>query len=129
MQQRIRKNQYLALFDGADPSSSTGARLPSTTPLQALFLMNDPLAHHAAAKLAERMIAAGSDEASRIQFAFSVALGRSADSDEQKSCVDFLRNYREKLTALKSPANQIDQAAWSALARALLSSNEFVFVD
>ena len=55
MQQRLRKNPYLALFDGADPSSSTGVRLPSTTPLQALFLMNDPLAHTRAAKFAERM--------------------------------------------------------------------------
>jgi len=129
MQQRIRKNQYLALFDGADPSSSTGARLPSTTPLQALFLMNDPLAHRAATKFAERMIAAGSDEASRIQFAYKVALSRPADSDELKSCVDFLRNYRGKLTTLKTPVNQIEQNAWAALARAILSSNEFVFVD
>ncbi len=129
MQQRIRKNQYLALFDGADPNSSTGARLPSTTPLQALFLMNDPLAHRAAAKFSERVIAAGSDEASRIHFAYKLALGRLAEPDEQKSCVDFLRNYREKLTALKSPANQIDSATWAALARVLLSSNEFVFVD
>src|SRR5205823_10691977 len=54
MQQRLRKNPYLALFDGADPSSSTGVRLPSTTPLQALFVMNDPLVHTVAAKFAQR---------------------------------------------------------------------------
>ena len=129
MQQRIRKNQYLALFDGADPSSSTGSRFQSTTPLQALFLMNDPLAHRAAAKFAERTLAAGSDEPSRIASAYAVAFNRPPDAEEQKSCVDFLRNYREKLTGLKSPANQIEQNAWAALARALMSSNEFVFVD
>ena len=129
MQQRIRKNQYLALFDGADPSSSTGARLPSTTPLQALFLMNDPLAHREAAKFAERMIAAGSDEPARIAFAYQTAFNRPPDSEEQESCADFLRQYREKLTALKSPANQIEPKAWAGLARALMSANEFVFVD
>ena len=129
MQQRIRKNRYLAMFDGADPSSSTGARLESTTPLQALFLMNDPLAHRAATKFAERIIAAGTDEGSRIQLAHKVALNRSADSDEEKTCVEFLRNYREKLTALKTPVDQIEQTVWAALARALLSTNEFVFVD
>ncbi|HND56691.1 MAG TPA: DUF1553 domain-containing protein, partial [Pirellulaceae bacterium] len=45
MTQRIQRHPYLALFDGADPSTSTGARLTSTTPLQALFLLNDPLLH------------------------------------------------------------------------------------
>jgi len=129
MQQRIRKNPYLALFDGADPSSSTGVRLPSTTPLQALFLMNDPLAHREAAKFAERVFAAGSDEPTRIVFAYQTAFNRPPDVEEQKSCLEFLRKYREKLGQVKTPAEQIVRQSWAALARALISSNEFVFVD
>ena len=78
MQQRLRKNPYLALFDGADPSSSTGVRLPSTTPLQALFMMNDPLAHNVAAKFAGRVIAGGKDDAARLGFAYQLALNRRA---------------------------------------------------
>src|SRR5204863_1831280 len=62
MQSRLRKHPYLALFDGADPSSSTGVRLPSTTPLQALFLMNDPFAHNVASKFAQRVLADAKDE-------------------------------------------------------------------
>ena len=129
MQQRSRKNPYLALFDGADPSSSTGVRLPSTTPLQALFMMNDPLAHNVAAKFAQRVVAAGKDESSRITLAYQLALSRSPTMDEQQDCTEFLKRYREKLTTLRTPAPQVESLTWAALSRSLMSANEFVFVD
>jgi hypothetical protein len=129
MQQRLRKNPYLALFDGADPSSSTGVRLSSTTPLQALFVMNDPLAHALAAKFADRVMAGGGDEKSRLAFAYENALNREPTAEERQECSEFLANYRAKLAELKTPEDQRDANAWGALARALMSSNEFVFVD
>lgn len=129
MQQRLRRNPYLALFDGADPSSSTGVRLLSTTPLQALFLMNDPLAHAASTKFATRLIAGAADEPGRIALAWRIALGRPADADEEQESLEFLQRYREKLSALKTPESEIELKAWGALARSLMSSNEFVFVD
>ena len=92
MQQRLQKHPYLALFDGADPSSSTGVRLPSTTPLQALFLMNDPLAHAAAAKFAARVIAAapderGADRRAPIELALQPPAGRRrAAASAPSSC-------------------------------------------
>ncbi|MCC7422282.1 MAG: PSD1 domain-containing protein [Planctomycetaceae bacterium] len=129
MQQRLRRNAYLALFDGADPSSSTGVRLLSTTPLQALFAMNDPLAHSTSTKFAERIIAAAADDAGRITFAWQAAFGRSPEDEEQKQTLAFFQKYRDKLTALKTPANEVDLKVWSALARSLMSANEFLFVD
>ena len=129
MQQRLKKHPYLALFDGADPSSSTGVRLPSTTPLQALFVMNDPLAHAESAKLASRAIGLATDEHSRIAAAYQIAWNRSPTSDEQQECADFLKQYRDKLAELKTPSDQAELKAWSALVRVLMSSNEFVFVD
>jgi hypothetical protein len=129
MQQRLRKNPYLALFDGADPSSSTGQRLPSTTPLQALFLMNDPLAHETAEKFARRVRAASTDDAARLAFAYQLAFDRAPSADEQAECAEFMRSYRESLTALRTPADQLEPLTWAALARALISANEFVFVD
>ena len=129
MQPRLKKHPYLALFDGADPSSSTGVRLPSTTPLQALFAMNDPLAHAQSAKFAQRLIASSSTEADRISAAYQFALSRLPDSDEQQQCVEFLKSYRTRLVDLKLPADQMELKAWSALARAVMSANEFVYVD
>lgn len=129
MQQRLKKHPYLALFDGADPSSSTGSRLPSTTPLQALFVMNDPLAHAESSKFAARAIASESDEPARIAAAYQLAWNRSPSADEQQECADFLKQYRDQLAELKTPPDQVDLKAWSALVRVLMSSNEFVFVD
>jgi hypothetical protein len=129
MQQRLRKNPYLALFDGADPNSSTGMRLPSTTPLQALFLMNDPLTNNQASKFAARVIAATSTDSARIDLAYRIAYSRLPAADELQDCSLFLQRYREKLTALRTPADQAEPQLWAAFARALLSGNEFVFVD
>src|SRR5579871_3215853 len=42
MTQRIQRHPFLGLFDGADTNASTARRVTSTTPLQALYLMNDP---------------------------------------------------------------------------------------
>lgn len=129
MQQRLKKNAYLSLFDGADPSSSTGVRLPSTTPLQALFVMNDPLAHALSEKFAARILALATDDQSRVAAAYQLTLNRPPGIDEQQECVDFLETYRDKLVELKTPLDQVQSKAWAALARALLGSNEFMFVD
>ena len=129
MQQRLRKHPYLALFDGADPSSSTAVRLPSTTPLQALFLMNDPFAHHSATKFAQRITASAKSDEERVVLAHQIALSRPPAPEEKQECLSFLDRYRERLTALQTPRDQADLQAWSAFARAMLSSNEFLFTD
>ena len=43
MTQRLVKHPYLAIFDGPDTNTSTDSRPRSTVPLQALFLMNNPV--------------------------------------------------------------------------------------
>lgn len=129
MQPRLKRNSYLALFDGADPSSSTGVRMPSTTPLQALFMLNDPLLHAESANVAARVISMAADESSRIAAAHQTVWNRSPDSEELNECANFLDQYRTRLKELKVPPDQVDLKAWSALIRVLLSSNEFVFVD
>jgi mono/diheme cytochrome c family protein len=123
MQSRLKRHPYLALFDGPDPSSSTGARAPSTTPLQALFALNDPLAHQSAAQVAVRAVAAGDNESSRIDAACRLVWSRPASPDELAECSVFLAAYRQQL------ATADDRPAWSALARALLTSNEFIYLD
>lgn len=129
MQQRLRKHPYLALFDGADPSSSTAVRLPSTTPLQALFTLNGTLAHEESAKFAQRIASAASDDQGRINWAYRTAYTRDPTSDELAECATFLSTYRERLASVKVPAGEIEQRTWSALSRALLGANEFVYID
>ncbi len=129
MQQRLKRNPYLALFDGADPSSSTAVRFMSTTPLQALFAMNDPLAHAQSGKLAQRLMASSPDETARISSAYQLAFSRLPLPDEIQECSEFLQQYRARLSELKTPAEQTELKAWSALARSLMGANEFIYVD
>jgi hypothetical protein len=125
MQQRLRKHPFLALFDGADPNSSTATREPSTTPLQSLFMMNDPFAHAQATKFAARVQQGEPDEARQIERAFLALYARPPQPDELAMATDYLANFRTKLAAKKLPADQ----AWPSLARALLGANEFLYID
>jgi hypothetical protein len=112
MQQRLKRHPYLALFDGADPNASTEARFTSTTSIQALFMMNSPFVHDQAARFAARLRAEAPEDRTRIDLAHRIALGRPATGPEIAEGEAFLR-----------------RADWTAYAKVLLSSNEFVYVD
>ncbi|HEX8911967.1 MAG TPA: PSD1 and planctomycete cytochrome C domain-containing protein [Humisphaera sp.] len=129
MVQRIRRHPYLATFDGADPNASTGDRLVSTTPLQALFMMNDKFVHAAADGLAARAATAG-DEPQQVERAFKLALGRGPTPDEAAAGTSYLRQYAEQAAAEKlADGEAARRAALASLCRAILGSNEFVFVE
>ena len=80
MQQRIRRQPFLDLFDGADPNAVTGVRPLTTTALQALYTMNDPFFHEQADALAVRVGMAYGSDAERLNYAFSLLYGRAPDA-------------------------------------------------
>jgi mono/diheme cytochrome c family protein len=129
MQQRIRKHPFLAIFDGADANSSTAERPVTTTPLQALFAMNDPFAHEQAEQFADRLLREAGDDRRRIDLAHQLAFGRKARRDEIADGLGYLGKFRERLHELKVPGEEQSLKAWSSYARALLGSNEFLSVD
>jgi hypothetical protein len=129
MQQRIKKHPFLATFDGADANASTAERGVTTTPLQALFLMNDPFAYAQAESFARRLLREASDDPQRINRAHQLAFGRTARSEEVREGLAYLEAFRRKLLATKAVPENAVLPAWSSYARALLGSNEFMFVD
>ena len=129
MQQRIKKQPFLEVFDGADPNATTGVRPVSTTPIQALFMMNDKFAHEQADKFAVRIGLAYTSDARRIDYAYRLAFGRPATKDEIKLGRDYLKACREALKESKMPLDQQPRTALASYARVLFSSNEFLFVD
>jgi Protein of unknown function (DUF1553)/Protein of unknown function (DUF1549)/Planctomycete cytochrome C len=129
MVQRARRHPYLALFDGADPNLSTAERRPTTTPLQALYLMNAPFVHEQSAALAGRLLARPGDERERIRHAYELTTGREPDADEMHSAQTFLTRYRQKLATGQISEAQQRERAWAALARVLLTSNAALFVE
>jgi hypothetical protein len=129
MVQRSRRHPYLALFDGADPNLSVAERLPTTTPAQALFLMNNPFVHAQGDGFARRLLAAGGDDDARVRLAFEYAHGRQPAEEEVRAALAFLDGYRRKLAASNAGAEQQTRQAWAALGRVLLTANAFLYLD
>ncbi len=127
MVQRIKRHPFLALFDGADPNTSTPDRRATTVPTQALFFLNDPFVHAKAEKFAARLQPARPDEAQRIELAMHLALGRAPTEIERADAAEFLAAYRTEVVA--SGKGDAENAALAAYVRTLFGSNEFLHLD
>ncbi len=129
MQQRIRKHPFLEMFDGADTNATTAVRSVSVTPLQALFMMNDPFVHEQADQFAVRVGMAFTDDPQRIRHAYELVFARLPTADEIRAGQEYLRQCRLELAKTKVPADQQPRVALDSYMRVLLSSNEFMFVE
>jgi hypothetical protein len=129
MTQRIQRHPFLAIFDGADPSVSTPQRTTSTTPLQSLFFLNDPIVHEQAKRFANRLITECSDDSSRLQMASELAFSRPARPEEMERASRFLDSVRAKLSESETSPEKLEAETWQALVRVLFRLNEFVYLD
>jgi hypothetical protein len=129
MMPRFQKLPFFALFDGADTNASTAERLTSTTPLQALFLMNDPFVHDQARRFAFRLLTERADDEGRLTRGYELALGRPCTAEELTEAKSFLEHVREHLQSAGIPADQLIAETWKSFARALFLSHEFIYVE
>ena len=129
-------------FDATSREVCAVKRLPTSTPLQALVLLNDPQYVEASRALAERAFhEAGSDLGDRLAFVFRTLTGRRPDDrtlatlralyDDQHDEFQSGRADAEALLAVgDAPVDQsldrADLAAMAVVARALLSYDETV---
>lgn len=126
MTQRIQRHPFLAIFDGADPAASTPQRLISTSPLQALFFLNNPLVLEQSAQCARRTWSEQPTVEARIEELYRRLFSRRPDRDELAECQSFLQSTRGRL----ADGSAADSAAgWELLVRALWLTNEFVYLD
>ncbi|MDE2508954.1 MAG: PSD1 domain-containing protein [Planctomycetota bacterium] len=117
MVQRQRRHPFLALFDGADPNASTPQRQTTTVPTQALYFLNDRFFHAQAARIAASLMTLRDDD-ERVARVYRILFQRSPSTLEREQTARFLLAY---------PAPPAER--WSALARVLLASNEFLYID
>lgn len=132
MTQRIQRHPFLGLFDGADTNTSTAVRGTSTVPTQALFFLNNPFFHARSEALARRMLALP-DDTQRIAFAYRLCFQREPSEAEIKRAKNLVAAYQTELASASATSVQSAErrtlAAWSALARVLLGSNELLYLD
>lgn len=139
--QRTFLHPSLLAFDAPAREECTAKRERSNTPLQALVLLNDPTYVEAARVLATKIVSAGNDFQSRLNFAYQRVLSRAPNSEEEAVMQklyekEFERFAKEDAAAkalLKTgiaPAPQDDNAAeiaaWTSLSRVLLNLHETI---
>jgi cytochrome c553 len=129
MQQRIRRQPFLDLFDGPDPNGVTGVRPVTTTALQALYTMNDPFFHAQADALAVRVGMAYGSDLERLTYAYRLLYARTPTLEEVRDCRQFLSQARGSLGGTPVPDDRKNREALASLMRVLMSANEFVTLD
>ncbi len=128
-------------FDAPNREVCTIARGNTTTPLQALVLLNDPQFTEAARAFAERILGHAGDDAARLRFAFEAATSREIQPAEMKVLQGTLARERQRygahadaaasaLQVGESPRNPgipaPEHAAWMQVATLILNLSECV---
>lgn len=116
--QRMYPYPSLALFDAPSRERSCVRRAHSNTPMQALVLLNDPLAFEAARAFGGRILvecAAGTD-GGRIDCAYETALARPPAEGESRLIQQFLQGQRERFEASPEDAAAVVEGRGAALA-------------
>jgi hypothetical protein len=122
---RYRLNNYLQIFDFANPSFTSEQRFSSNVPLQQLYFLNNPFVFKQAGILAER-VHSEPTEKDRIVKLYEYVYQRKPTDQELDLGLKFLSTTPEK--AGYAVAGE-PITAWRQYARILLSSNEFQFLD
>jgi len=113
MSPRGERGGLLDVFDCPDPSVTSPRRAVTTTPLQALALLNHSFLLRMCDATADRLERdAGSDPAAQVEQAFRLTYGRPPTTNEQSGALEL-----------------VEQHGLAALARALFNSNEFLYLD
>ena len=109
---RMQLDDVFGAFDCPDAGQAAPKRTRSTTPLQALNLLNSPFLLSEAEVFAARVIKeAGSDIEPQVRQAFRLAFGREAVAEEASDAVRLVKSH-----------------GLPALCRALFNANEFLYV-
>jgi hypothetical protein len=117
---RSLKIPFLETMDFANRSSPAGVRPVTTTAPQALLLLNDPWVREQSQALVARLRAeAGRDSNAMIERLWLLAYQRAPTPDERELALRFLAEH--------DPRDE--QETWISLCRAVLNSNEFLYVD
>ena len=107
------RSPFLDVFDCPDPSANSPSRAVTTTPLQALSLMNNSFVLRMSDRFAERLVRdAGDKPAPQLVRLYQLAYQRPPRVDEQARLEAFVQKH-----------------GLPALCRVILNSNEFLYVE
>jgi Protein of unknown function (DUF1553) len=113
IQRRAFQHPMFQVFDAPDGMATAEKRNSSTTAPQSLTLLNSDFMEERSEALAER--------AGDVRAAWRAVYARDPTPEEMRSAQAFVQRQKQRLGN--------DQAASKQLARSLLNSNEFLYID
>ena len=132
----------LMTFDAPDREVCTAERAVTSTPLQALVLLNDPVYVEAARVLAQRILREGGGETGgRLAFGFRLCTSRKAGERELAALQGLLERQLSRFAAAPAEAARLvaagvaprdagvsdpELAAWTVIASTLLNLDETI---
>src|SRR5262249_7499986 len=117
-------------FDFPDPAVANGDRVATTVASQALFMMNGAIMRTAPERLAEALLTTPNlTDHDRMREVALRIFGRPPEADEWTEWDAFLQRYQAAPSLAAESPEQRRRLAWQGLCRALLSSNEFIYVN
>jgi hypothetical protein len=116
----------LTPFNLPDALTVAGKRDASTLATQSLYLLNNAFIVEQSKQLAARVLKTSDDDAARARAAYRRVLAREPGGAELQRAQEFVR---EADLSLVSAGDDHLARAWAAFCQALLSSNEFRYVD
>lgn len=110
---RSGRNEFLDVFDCPDPSTTSPRRAVTTTPLQALAMLNNSFTLRMADRLAERVRQeVGLSAIHQLRRVYDLAYGRAPTADELSQGESFVTLY-----------------GLAPFCRVVFNSNEFLYID
>jgi len=134
----VRSSMYevFSAFDMPDPATSTGDRAATVVAPQALFMMNGTVMLRHSRTMAEHLLKRTDlDDAGRVRDAYERALARPPTPAEIDSALSFVAQIDRAAGASplmeqrKTDPAERRAFAWQSFCKALLSSNEFIYLN
>ena len=128
---RDQTNSVLRIFDFANPNAVTGRREETTTPAQALFLLNHPILNSLAEAWSLRLGSAHDSLPAQITAAYQQAFSRNPSIAELRNSEEFIAKMQSSSWGSNPEDQQFDSTAagprraLTSFCHALLASAEF----
>lgn len=100
---RNSPDAMIAAFDGAPGFSSTAKRNVTTTPTQALLLINGEWATNRATAMAKRLLRETTGDATLVDRAYLLSYGRLPNARQRTNAVEFLSGTETRIDAELKP--------------------------
>jgi hypothetical protein len=127
---RLALPSLFRTFDFPSPDTTTPQRDNTTVAPQALFMMNAALVLKSSRSMASHLLAeAGVDDAGRVREVYERALGRLPAAGDVDRALSFIAQVEKAMAEREADAARRHLFAWESFCKALLSTNEFIYVN